>query len=191
MANFDKVYPDLISKEGFYSDSSNDRGGETIFGISRKYHPNWEGWSIVDFNKSNGTLESLRNDEAFGETVKAFYKKEFWDCSLLDSFPDQKLAEEVFDTGVNCSPKFSIICLQRTLNVLNKMGKLWSNISVDGKIGPKTIEALNSAVVQGFTEVIFKGLNILQGMRYFEICEKDETQEVFSKGWLAHRIGFE
>lgn len=38
----------IINNEGGYSNHPSDYGGETIYGISRKYHPNWLGWKYLN-----------------------------------------------------------------------------------------------------------------------------------------------
>lgn len=37
-------------------------------------------------------------------------------------------------------------------------------------------------------EVLVRVLNIMQGQRYIEICERNPTQEQFFYGWIANRI---
>ena len=51
MANFEDAYKKLLIKEGGYVHDSDDSGGETYRGISRRYNPTWEGWDIIDTYK--------------------------------------------------------------------------------------------------------------------------------------------
>ncbi|MGQ0440576.1 putative peptidoglycan-binding domain-containing protein [Bacillus sp. B-TM1] len=37
-------------------------------------------------------------------------------------------------------------------------------------------------------KVMLKILNIMQGQRYIEICERNPTQEQFFYGWISNRI---
>ena len=38
------VYVFTYAWEAGYGNTQGDAGGETLDGISRKYHPNWKGW---------------------------------------------------------------------------------------------------------------------------------------------------
>lgn len=37
-------------------------------------------------------------------------------------------------------------------------------------------------------KVLVRVLNIMQGQRYIEICERNPSQEQFFYGWIANRI---
>ena len=47
MAEFKKAYDKTMGHEGGYVHDPDDAGGETYKGISRRYHPGWEGWKVV------------------------------------------------------------------------------------------------------------------------------------------------
>jgi len=76
--------------EGGYSKNPNDRGGETIFGIARKFWGDWEGWSILDTIKIGTGVNTkeerreltrlLKANTRFMGMVDSFYEeKETWD----------------------------------------------------------------------------------------------------------------
>ncbi|HBF18469.1 MAG TPA: hypothetical protein DDW81_00145 [Cryomorphaceae bacterium] len=48
MADFEWAYRHTSNKEGGYVNDPSDYGRETYRGISRRWHPYWEGWKIVD-----------------------------------------------------------------------------------------------------------------------------------------------
>ena len=48
MATFEDAYKKVVKVEGSYVCDSDDSGGETYKGISRRYNPKWEGWPIID-----------------------------------------------------------------------------------------------------------------------------------------------
>ncbi len=102
------------------------------------------------------------------------------------------VAEELLDTGVNCGTGFAKPLLQRALNLLNNQGKAgWSDLSVDGVYGPATLNALKNYLNKRGKEgekVLVRVLNIMQGQRYIEICERNPTQEQFFYGWIANRV---
>ena len=51
MADFKKALTETLRHEGGYVNDPKDPGGETYKGISRKNHPDWEGWNIIDEKK--------------------------------------------------------------------------------------------------------------------------------------------
>ena len=71
--------------------------------------------------------------------------------------------------------------LQISLNLFNRDERDFKNLIVDGFIGKNTLKVVNSLPYQA---AIIKALNGLQFMRYIDICESDESQEVFFRGWL-------
>lgn len=183
MADFQKSYPVVRENEGGYANNPNDNGGETYKGIARKFWENWSGWKIIDsYKKHIKSFESaLEKDQGLQLSVLSFYKEHFWDELCLDQVSDQTIATELFDTGVNMSTNTAATFLQRTLNVLNNQGKLYSDLLVDGKIGPKTIQVLNA---HKSPKRVLKVLNCLQGAKYVAICENNPTQEQFMWGWM-------
>jgi len=83
--------------------------------------------------------------------------------------------------------------LQRSLNALNQRGTFYSDVPVDGDVGPVTIAALRTFLrlrgVPG-TTVLLRALNALQGAFYIELAERREKDEDFVYGWLSNRINF-
>ena len=112
MATFDDAYKNLSIKEGGYVNDSDDSGGETYRGISRRYNVDWEGWKIVDnykrkyFGKS--LSKRLDNDKELQIMIKVLYKNKYWDVFELDDIPSQRIAYQMFDTCVNCGPAAAI-----------------------------------------------------------------------------------
>lgn len=183
MADFKKAYNITMSHEGGYSNNPNDNGGETWKGIARKFHPNWAGWAIIDSYKNKPNFpESLKSDSVLDGHVLAFYKKEFWDVNKLDFINDQDVCNELFDTGVNMGVVVAAKFLQEALNLTNRNGVDYKELSVDGIIGNTTIAVTNS---HKRIRNIYNTINILQGMRYIEICRKNPTQETFFNGWIT------
>jgi lysozyme family protein len=87
--------------EGGLSNHSADPGGMTYRGISRRFHPKWEGWKFVD----------LKEFTEADKYVDEFYKKNYWDPSGCDNY-DFPLACSVFDAAVNCGVKRSLNWLE-------------------------------------------------------------------------------
>lgn len=192
MADFEIAYAKTNGHEGGYANNPTDRGGETYMGISRNNFPNAEIWKYIDnykavIRKMGSAVNAanldpqLKADPSAQSSVKAFYKKNFWDSSNLSSFTNQDIANEVYDSSVNCGIETAAKWLQRSINAANRNQAIYSNILVDGNIGAKTIAAL-SKVNAG---VILKMVNCLQGAYYIAICERNEPQEVFINSWFS------
>jgi len=190
MADFYQAYQITMANEGGYGNDPDDVGGETYKGVARNYHPNWNGWALVDGHKGSPTFKKdLAADEKLQQAVKEFYKTNFWNVYLLDTFSSQNIANEMFDTGVNMGTGRSSKFLQQALNYLNKNGQLFSDLVDDGKIGNKTIKALDIILGNGEEKLLYKILNILQANHYLEYMTKSPTQEKFARGWFS-RVEF-
>jgi len=190
MANFDEAYNITLGHEGGYSNDPVDVGGETYKGVARRYHKTWEGWQFIDMKKNDPNFpDCLRGNELLDTAVRKFYKAYYWDVNLLDYVRSQKIANEMFDTGVNMGTSRAGKFLQLALNLLNKNGKLWKDIVVDGKVGKNTLKALKSCLAYRGEGYVYKIMNILQGNHYLEYMQKSPTQEKFAYGWLK-RVDF-
>lgn len=191
MVNFNISFDKLLGHEGGYANDPDDVGGETYKGIARRYHPSWLGWDIIDEAKRRRPdfPDCLYKNTQLDVLVRSFYKSNYWDVNLLSEFSSQELADEMFDTGVNMGVGRAARFLQRALNLLNNRGKIYSDITEDGKVGPATLNALRKCISYRGIEYIYKVLNILQGMHYIEYMTKSPTQEKFAYGWL-NRVDF-
>ena len=129
MANFNIEFEKLILAEGGYVNDSDDTGGETYLGISRKNNPNWGGWKIIDsIKKTYGTKNitaKLKENEYLTNSAKLLYKINYWDVLELDDIPNQDIAHQLFDTCVNCGKSIAIRIAQQVL-LMTVTGK-WSD----------------------------------------------------------------
>lgn len=101
------------------------------------------------------------------------------------------IAAEMCDTGVNMGPTVATKMLQRWLNVFNRGGKLYPDMDVDGRIGPRTIAALRAYLGNRGKDgerVMLTALNCTQGDRYLDLAEKREANESFVYGWMKERV---
>jgi lysozyme family protein len=190
MADFLEAYKITLKHEGGYAKDDDDQGGETYKGISRRYNPSWVGWSIIDQHKLRpGFPNTAYNDTLLNKEVRKFYKERYWDVNLLDEFNSQPVANEMFDTGVNMGIGRAGRFLQCALNLLNNNGERWDDIVEDGVVGKNTLKALNACLAFRGDGVLYKILNILQGMHYIEYMTKSPTQEKYAYGWFS-RVNF-
>src|SRR5438034_870259 len=114
MAIFKDAYKITMGAEGGYANDPDDRGGETYKGVSRRNFPQWKGWTIIDAAKKNATGfdKTISVNTRLEIAVQEFYKVEFWDVLSLDFVNNQAIANEMFDTAVNCGTGIAAEFLQ-------------------------------------------------------------------------------
>lgn len=184
---FNAAFYSTMHSEGDYSNRSSDRGGETYFGISRVFHPNWEGWNIIDSYKGDDDfIDNIRINAELFLKVKRFYEINYWNINKLSQISLSKdlIANELFDIGVNMGVETAAKFLQQAINYLNRNEKNYKNILVDGDIGPKTLDALDKLNSIKDEAYLLKLIILLKAKRYIDIIDKDESQEIFIRGWL-------
>jgi lysozyme family protein len=189
MADLNCAFQRTMQFEGGYSQDPDDPGGETYKGISRPNWPQWEGWPIVDrLRTATGFPANLERDAGLQDSVRGFYRRQFWNRLKGDDIPDQTVAEELFDAAVNVGHKTAATWLQQGLNVLNRNGALYAEIAGDGVIGPRTLNALRAYLQNDQPGYLLKAMVVQRGMHYLTIMLNKPTQRKFARGWLA-RVG--
>lgn len=176
---FDIAYAHVLEVEGGYSDHASDRGGATRFGVTEV---------VARAHGYRGPMAELPLDKA-----REIYKASYWDILRLDdiavlSYP---VAAEVFDTGVNMGIARAGKFLQRALNALNRGATIYSDLVVDGVVGPVTVGAFRAYLDRRGKQgemVLLRALNGLQVCAYVELAEGDPRQEDFVFGWLKNRV---
>lgn len=169
----------LLIKEGGYVNDPNDSGGETIWGITV---------AVARAFGYSGDMRSMTKDQA-----RQIYRARYWDSMLLDRVAEMspEIADELFDSGVNCGVAKAGTWLQRVLNVLNQGGAMYKDIAADGRVGPMTIAALREFLARrgaNGARVVFRALNSLQGTHYITLAEDRAKDEAFVYGWLLNRV---
>jgi len=177
----DSIIDATIGKEGGYSDHPADTGGKTMWGITE---------AVARSNGYRGDMRALPRSEAVRiYRDQYFVRPGFAQVAVISPL----IAEKLFDTGVNMGPSWPAIWLQQWLNAFNNGGKLYADITEDGAIGPATVGALGRLIAaRGRTQaedVVLKGLNCSQGVRYLELSRSRVANEAFTFGWLANRVG--
>ena len=117
MKTFEEIIEQVLEHEGGYVNDPKDLGGETKYGITKRFYP--------DVDIKNLTIEQATD----------IYKSDYWDKNKVESLP-QNLWHIYFDMCVNMGKRTAVKVLQRA--AVNK-GK---DIEVDGGLGPMTIGAL-------------------------------------------------
>ena len=176
---FDAAIADLLGVEGDYADDPADSGGATRYGITE---------AVARRHGYTGSMRLLPLAVA-----KEIYRADYWDSQQLDaiSMLSRPIAEELFDTGVNCGIGRAGEFLQAALNVFNRQGRDYPDLDVDGRIGNKTVEAVGAFLglrkAPGET-VLLRALNCQQGAFYIELAERREKDERFVFGWFLQRV---
>ena len=161
MAEFKKAFNHTLKFESGYSNHPLDRGGKTKYGITKK---------MAEANGYYSDMQYLSLDRAM-----EIYYNEFWYPLKLQEIQSQKVANELFDTGVNMGKGIAAKFLQQACNLLTN-----ANLKVDKIIGKKTLGIANAIE----EKLLLKVLNGLQFERYRWIVMIRPSQKVFFKGWI-------
>lgn len=94
-ASFDSAFKTVVGHEGRYVNNPADPGGETKYGIAKKYYPDLD-------------IKKLTLDQA-----KQIYKKDFWDKYNLSSF-DAEDRTAALDMFIN-SPRRAAKAVQKAV----------------------------------------------------------------------------
>jgi lysozyme family protein len=167
MANFDAFLPLLLRFEGGFVDDPVDPGGATNKGITLQ---TFRG-SAQNLLGIEPTLDNLKvlTDEQAGSIYKALY----WSKTRGDDMSSQDLANIVCDFYVNAGTNATKL-LQ---TVLIGMG---ASLSVDGDIGPGSMQALEGADQSEVYRRYKQGR-----IGYYEnLVQKQPALGKFLKGWL-------
>ena len=118
LTTFDEIIEVTLHHEGGYVHDPKDLGGETNFGIAKRFYP--------DVDIKNLTKEG----------AKEIYKKDYWDKNKVDDLTPE-LKHIFFDMCVNQGRGTAVKILQRAIN-----GK-GGDLKVDGGFGPGTKAAFD------------------------------------------------
>jgi lysozyme family protein len=178
--DIEALLDELIEREGGFADHPADRGGPTRFGITE---------AVARAHGYGGAMPALPRDEAV-----AIYRRLYWLRPRFDAVAERSpaLAAELFDTGANMGPAVAATFLQRALTALNRNGQDYPDLVPDGRVGPRTLAALEAFLkLRGGSgeTVLLRALEALQGERYLRLAERRPANEAFLYGWLANRIG--
>jgi len=117
--SFEEIIEDVLKHEGGYVNDPDDAGGETNYGIAKKFNP--------DVDIKNLTKEG----------AKEIYYNKYWIPSKASQVPE-RLRHIYFDMVVNFGRSGAVKVLQQS--AVSKGHK----IAVDGGIGPNTLKAIKN-----------------------------------------------
>jgi lysozyme family protein len=170
------IIASVFAVEGGYVSNPRDPGGATSHGITE---------AVARADGYTGRMQDLPKDRA-----QAIYWKNYITEPGFEPFLtlSPAVAHELVDSGVSAGPYRSSRWLQVSLNALNRDGKDYPDLKVDGKIGPGTVKAYQSLVkVRGSVkacQMVLKLLDAQQAQHYLSLT----SMETFMPGWVDNRI---
>ena len=114
---FEEIIEIVLEHEGGYVNDPDDAGGETKYGIAKRWYPD------VD-------IKNLTKEQA-----KKIYHTDYWRRGKCDEVPPQ-LRHIYFDMCVNFGRGGAVKVLQQAANSKNR-----NKIEVDGGIGPNDFKS--------------------------------------------------
>ena len=155
----------VLVTEGGFVDNPNDKGGATNFGITQAEYELWVGHPV--------TVDDIKNMSV--QEAKAIYQKNYWEALSLDQVQDQNVADALMDQCVNRGVPTMALHLQLVLRSLGYA------VGTDGKIGPHTLQALNSANPRQILFALF-----VDAQKYYvNIVLHDNNELEFLPEWIT------
>mgnify|MGYP001025901793 FL=1 len=151
--NYDKCLETILHHEGGYVNHPEDPGGETNMGVTKRVYEDFGGTK---------DMKDLEFDD-----VAPIYKKNYWDRVKGDHLPIG-LDLCVFDFGVNAGTGRSAKYLQSLIGT-----------TVDGGIGPNTLQAVDAYVEEVGIEEAIRGFQ----QKRQDFYESLDTFKTFGRGW--------
>lgn len=167
----------LFAVEGGYVFDPRDPGGETNHGITK---------SVAVSAGYLGAMKELTQERA-GEIYTANYivSTGYWEVVELSP----AVGEKLIDAGVNAGPGRSSRWFQTAINAVNRGGKDYPAVMVDGQVGKGSIAAYQSLQKvrgkRGACELVIKMVDAQQTMHYLSLPHLN----VYTPGWITNRIG--
>lgn len=156
---FENCIEIILGFEGGYNNDPSDLGGETNFGIAKRFYP------ALD-------IKGLTKAKAI-----EIYRSDYWQKNDIEEYPEV-IRLQMFDMCVNMGSKGAISVLQATLN---KMGY---NLTVDGQIGPKTLQAAELSASSEYTKIVLPHFLAMERLNYYihlAVCRPAQLK--FLNGW--------
>jgi len=163
----------LKELEGGWGDHPGDPGRQTKFGISKLAYPDEDIFNLT------------------WERAQFLYKRDYWDCMLLDALRDERLAFELFESSVILDAPGS--SMRRAAKIAQAaLILLGVDIKYDGIMGPQTIGALNAYPYKDALIKLMNGLELqtflfglgFEGEAIKLVRERLGQVKTFLRGWL-------
>lgn len=153
---FEYCLSEILHHEGGFVNHPRDTGGITNLGVTKRVYEAWVGHSVTEQDMRNLTKAD----------VAPLYHKNYWLAVQANNMP-LPVALCVFDFAVNAGPARAARFLQSVIGA-----------APDGKIGPKSLQALKTATDKSMSNVVKQYQADRQ--KYYESLS---NYDVFGKGW--------
>lgn len=163
MAQYKKLIPHVLKWEGGWGNDPVDKGGPTMKGVTLATYTAY----CTKKGKPVPTQQALKNISQI--EWEDIFKSMFWDRWQADKINSQSIANLLVDWAWT-SGQWGIKYPQQILKVV-----------VDGKVGPKTLAAINNYPNQ---KELWDRLWNRRKQHFESIVAKNPSQKKFLKGWL-------
>lgn len=181
MASPDEAINFVLINEGGYADDPVDPGGATNGGISQRFLAALPPSRLAQYGiKLPVTVFTIKN--LTDSQIHLIYLCEFWQKVPFTQIANQRLANYIFDMGVQFGIGEGVKTAQRACNSLS----LGIPLDVDGVLGAGTLHTLNSAPLPHMLVAL-----PLERIKLYELIVKSHPPDhEFLDGWLerANRI---
>lgn len=172
MKRYQWAFQVVMHHEGGFVDHSNDPGGTTNYGVSlrwlRSIGEDLDGDGDVDEDDIRAVTPSI---------AKELYRLHFWQPARCDEIVSDLLATKIFDMAVNMGQRQAYRLVQRAVNTVHSRGVL----TVDGLVGPATLDALNQAVRTDY--LVLVEIRKRQAEFYEGLIQEKPHLSAFRLGW--------
>lgn len=163
-SNFPTALREILRQEGGYVDDPRDNGGATNLGVTLQTARE----NGLDMDR-DGDVDKADVRNLSDAAVSKLYRAKFWNACECDKLPSG-LDLMVFDLSVNSGPTRARRMLQQALGV-----------TVDGVLGPKTLDAAQRAD----TRYTIEQMRMLRERFYRSLADFQH----FGNGWLRRLAG--
>lgn len=173
------AFEKTLGHEGGYNEVKGDTGGATNFGVSLRFLQDaFDSDASVDIDRDGDVdkhdIRALSKDKA-----QEIYYKHFWLKNKCDLISNEIIAAKFFDMSVNMGLTQAAKLLQKSLNNF-KLFKL----DEDGRIGPKTIIAVNQVHPDQLLHIMRKECEAF----YIRLVDRKPEFKKFLKGWTNRAL---
>lgn len=164
MSIFKDVLAVVLMHEGsHFTDIPEDRGGPTKYGVTQE--------ALSKYRNKPVSAEDVKNlTEAEAAEV---FRMNYWNKMNLDLVKRRNIALLIMDMGV----LRGVGSVKDVQKILVSMGH---NVVIDGRMGPKTAEALNQVNEWQFCRAYLQRCQ----KHFASIVAQNQTQRKFIMGWI-------
>lgn len=169
------AYERTAGFEGGWSDDPNDRGGKTKYGITEKT------WLA-----HHAGHPPCRIDQITPVDAQDIFFEDYWcksGCNRLEATSaPQALLNALFDAAVHHGPRTAAKMLQEAFNLVCYN---WALLVVDGDIGPRSINSIDSFCRKvEYGAALCGAMAYVRGKKFAEIQERDKSQREYIGWWV-------